>query len=157
MVFLVGLIIGLLLIFWQDIKFRHIHVVLPILTLMSSYFIVKSEFIIIGINLFFLLITLGVLTLYMSFKNNKFLNPFQNYFGLGDLLFYIAITPLFFLYNYILFFVISMLFAIIIQKLFQKFIKHDSVPLAGLSALLLLFIIGKDILLPFHKITLINL
>lgn len=157
MVFLVVLIIGLLLVFWQDLRLRHIHVVLPILIFLSSYFIIKTDLKIIGINILFLIMTLSVLTLYMSLKNKQFLNPFIHYFGLGDLLFYLAITPLFFLYNYILFFVISMLFAIIVQKLFRKFIKHDSVPLAGLSALLLIFIVGKDILLPFHKITLINL
>lgn len=157
MVFLVVLIIGLLLVFWQDLRLRHIHVVLPILTFLSSYFIIKTDLKIIGINILFLIITLSVLTLYMNLKNKQFLNPFVHYFGLGDLLFYLAITPLFFLYSYILFFVISMLFAIIVQKLFRKFIKHDSVPLAGLSALLLLFIVGKDILLPFYKITLINL
>ncbi|MDK2772173.1 MAG: hypothetical protein KYX68_08125, partial [Flavobacterium sp.] len=141
----------------QDLKLRHIHVILPIMIFLSSYFLIKSNLKIISINLFFLITTLSIMTLYMCLKNKQFLNPFEHYFGLGDLLFYLAIAPLFFLYNYILFFVVSMLFAIIIQKLFQKFIRHDSVPLAGLSALLLLIILGNDLLLSFHKITLIKL
>ncbi|MFB9097199.1 hypothetical protein ACFFVF_11780 [Flavobacterium jumunjinense] len=92
----------------------------------------------------------------MSLKNKSFLNPFQNYFGLGDLLFYIAITPLFVLYNYVLFFITSLLFAIVMQFVLRKWIKKDAVPLAGLSALLLLFIITKDIFFSFQKITLIR-
>lgn len=157
MVFFIVLVLSLFFVFWQDLKLRHIHVVLPVLIFLSSYFFIKTDLKVIGINLLFLIITLSVLTLYMSLKNKKFLNPFKNYFGLGDLFFYLAITPLFFLYNYVLFFVVSMIFAIVVQKLFQKLIKHDSVPLAGLSALLLVFILGKDLMLTFYKITLINL
>lgn len=157
MVFFITLVISLFLVFWQDLQMRHIHVVLPVLIFLSSCFLIKTDLEVIGINLLFLVITLSVLTLYMSLKNKKFLNPFKNYFGLGDLFFYLAITPLFFLYNYVLFFVVSMIFAIVVQKLFQKLIKYDSVPLAGLSALLLVFILGKDLMLPFYKITLINL
>lgn len=157
MVFLSVLIISLLLTFRQDLKLRHIHVVLPILIFLSSYFLIKSDLKVIGVNLFFLITVMGIMTFYMCIKNKQLLNPFEHYFGLGDLLFYLAIAPLFFLYNYILFFVVSMLFAIIIQKLFQKFIRHDSVPLAGLSSLLLIIILGNDLLLSFHKITLISL
>ncbi len=157
MILLTILTISLLLIFWQDLKLRHIHVVLPIITLLSSYSLIKPNLYQTGLNIFFLVITLGVLTIYMSLKNKKFLNPFKNYFGLGDLLFYLAISPLFFLYNYILFFVLSMLFAIVIQKIFKKNINQNSVPLAGLSALLLILILAKDIVLPFQKITLIHL
>lgn len=157
MILLIILTISLLLIFWQDIKLRHIHVVLPIITLISSYFLIKPNLKQTGLNIFFLVITLAILTIYMSLKNKKILNPFKNYFGLGDLLFYLAISPLFFLYNYILFFVLSMLFAIAIQKIFKKNINQNSVPLAGLSALLLILILVKDIALPIQKITLINL
>jgi hypothetical protein len=157
MILLIILTISLLLIFWQDIKLRHIHVVLPIITLTSSYFLIKPELNLMGLNILFLMLTLVVLTIYMSIKNKEILNPFKNYFGLGDLLFYLAISPLFFLYNYILFFILSMLFAIAIQKIFKKSINQNSVPLAGLSALLLILILVKDITLPIQKITLINL
>ena len=91
----------------------------------------------------------------MSLKNKSFLNPFQNYFGLGDFLFYIAIAPLFLLQNYILFFILSMLFAIGLQIGLKKFIKEQTVPLAGFSALLLFIVIIKDLVLSFQKITLL--
>lgn len=157
--FLIVLYICLALIFLQDSKFRHIHVILPILVFACSYSItnyLQGNLQLIGVNVLFFITTIIVLTLYMSIKNKSFLNPFQNYFGLGDLLFYIAITPLFVLYNYVLFFITSMLFAIVMQFFLRKWIKNDSVPLAGLSALLLLFVITKDLFFSFQKITLIQ-
>ena len=110
---------------------------------------------IISYNTIFFLITLSVLTIYMSIKNKKFLNPFQNYFGLGDLLFYIAITPLFLLQKYILFFILSMVFAVAMQLGLKKIIKQETVPLAGFSALFLIMIILKDTLWNFQKMTML--
>lgn len=156
---LIVLCLCLAVIFWQDSKLRHIHVVLPIIVFVSAYFLtnyLQNNLKLIGVNVLFFCITIALLTLYMSLKNKGFLNPFQNYFGLGDVLFYIAITPLFLLYNYVLFFITSLLFAIVMQFVLRKWIKKDSVPLAGLSALLLLFIIAKDIWFPIQKITLIR-
>lgn len=91
----------------------------------------------------------------MSIKNKQFLNPFQNYFGLGDLLFYIAITPLFLLQKYILFFILSMVFAVAMQLGLKKIIKQETVPLAGFSALLLIMVILKDTFLNFQKMTML--
>jgi hypothetical protein len=91
----------------------------------------------------------------MSLKSKKFLNPFENYFGLGDLLFYVAVTPLFLLQNYILYFILSMLFAIVVQFGFKKIIKEETVPLAGFSALFLFIIVLKDSFVDFQKMTLL--
>jgi cytochrome bd-type quinol oxidase subunit 2 len=155
----IGLLLCLLVLFFQDWKYRSIHVVLPILIFLLSYFIIKQENKlsnkIMILNLCFFLITLSILTLYMSLKNKRFLNPFQNYFGLGDLLFYISITPLFNLKNYILFFILSMIFAICLQFTLRKKMKHNTVPLAGFSALFLFIILTMDSLLSIPKITLI--
>ncbi|WP_281324503.1 hypothetical protein [Flavobacterium sp. IMCC34518] len=133
--------------------------VLPILIFLSSYFIIKQENKlsnkIMILNLCFFLITLSILTLYMSLKNKCFLNPFENYFGLGDLLFYISIAPLFNLKNYVLFFILSMIFAICLQFTLRKKMKHNTVPLAGFSALFLFIILAMDGLLSIPKISLI--
>jgi hypothetical protein len=91
----------------------------------------------------------------MSIKNKQFLNPFQNYFGFGDFLFYLSIVPLFLIKNYILFFIFSMIFAVVIQKSFHKFINQENVPLAGLSALFLIFIVLFDLGFGLDKLTLI--
>jgi hypothetical protein len=155
----IGLLLCLLAVFFQDWKYRHIHVAFPLaIFLLSLYSIWQNHTAItaiIGYNAAFFLITLGILTLYMSLKNKRFLNPFQNYFGLGDLLFYIAVTPLFLLQNYILFFILSMIFAIGLQLGLKKIIKEKTVPLAGFTALFLLMVIVKDTLLNYPKITLI--
>ncbi|WP_395047357.1 prepilin peptidase [Flavobacterium sp.] len=156
---IIGLLLCLLLVFFQDWKYRHIHVALPIVIFSLSFYIIQQQsnivLKIIGYNIVFFLITLSVLTIYMSIKNKQFLNPFQNYFGLGDLLFYIAITPLFLLQKYILFFILSMVFAVAMQLGLKKIIKQETVPLAGFSALLLIMVILKDTFLNFQKMTML--
>lgn len=149
----------LLIVFIQDWKYRKIHIGLPLAIFIFSFYIIsKGNLSLIKIclyNAFFFLITLGILIVYMSVKNKRYLNPFQNYFGLGDLLFYIAISPLFELKNYILFFIFSMIFAIGLQIGLKKMIQENTVPLAGFTALLLLILIIKDMVLDFQKITLL--
>ncbi len=155
----IGLLLCLLAVFFQDWKYRRIHVGLPLAIFLFSLYVIQHEnkilFKIIVYNLVFFLLTLIILILYMSLKTKKFLNPFQNYFGLGDLLFYVAIAPLFLLQNYILFFIFSMIFAIGLQLGLKKIIRENTVPLAGFSALLLFILIIKDMMLDFQKITLL--
>jgi hypothetical protein len=156
---IIGLLLSLLFVFFQDWKYRRIHVTLPIAIFSLSFYIIQQQSNIVlkimSYNTVFFLITLSVLTIYMSLKNKQFLNPFQNYFGLGDLLFYIAITPLFLLQKYILFFILSMIFAVVMQLGLKKIIKQESVPLAGFSALFLIMIILNDTLLNFQKMTIL--
>ena len=157
---LIILFLSLGAIFWQDNKMRQIHVVLPVVVFLCAFIFIKSfpaKYTVVFSNLIFLFTSFVALITYMSIKNKKYINPFKNYFGLGDLLFYIAITPLFLLRNYIVFFVCSMIFAIVIQYLFKKYIAQDSVPLAGLSAALLIFIILNDTLFSWYQVTLIKL
>jgi len=91
----------------------------------------------------------------MSLKSKKFLNPFEHYFGLGDLLFYVAVTPLFLLKNYILYFILSLIFAILMQFGLKKIIREETVPLAGFAALFLFIILLKDSFIDFQKISLL--
>lgn len=153
------LLLCLAIVFIQDWKFRKIHVVFPLVIFAISFFIIaikKHDLLkIVLLNAGFFLTTLGILTIYMGLKSKKFLNPFQHYFGLGDLLFYLAITPLFLLKNYILFFILSLLFAIILQFGLKKFIREETIPLAGFTALFLIIVILKDSFFVFQKITLL--
>lgn len=156
---LIGLLFCLLAVFFQDWKYRRIHVVLPLLIFLFSYYLIpmdlKMILLIIAYNLLFFVLTISLLTLYMSLKNKRYINPFQNYFGLGDFLFYAAITPLFLIKNYIFYFILSMVFAILLQFGLKKIIKENTVPLAGFSALLLFIIVIKDLSFHFQKITLL--
>lgn len=153
------LLLCLVLVFIQDIKYRKIHVILPIVIFIVSFFLIPlKKYDLLEILLFntgFFFITLGILTLYMSLKSKKFLNPFEHYFGLGDLLFYVAVTPLFLLKNYILYFILSLVFAILLQFGFKKIIREETVPLAGFASLFLFIILLKDSFIVFQKITLL--
>jgi len=155
----IGLLLCLIVIIIQDWKYRKIHVALPVIVFIISFFAItqtnatKADIII--YNLIFFLITLAGLVAYMSIKNRKFLNPFENYFGFGDLLFYVAVTPLFLLENYVIFFIFSLVFAIVLQILLKKIIQEKTVPLAGFASFFLLFLIIKDVALDFKKITLL--
>jgi hypothetical protein len=152
-----GLLLSLGAVVFQDLKFRRIHIILPLLTFIFSLLLSSRK---IGFssavyftNMMFFLIIVGILVLYMSLKNKKLLNPFANYFGLGDLLFFLAVTPLFLTNNFVVFFIFSMLFSIMMQLMFKKMMKETTIPLAGFSALLLILFIFKDFLLPYTKIT----
>ncbi len=154
------LIFSLLIIFFQDWRFRKIHVVLPFVIFIISFFLIPIKNLelveIAAYNSIFFLINLGLLTLYMCLKSREFLNPFNHFFGLGDLLFYIAVSPLFLLINYIIFFILSLVFSILIHFCLKKIIKENTVPLAGFSALLLLILLMYDYFLNFQKITLLQ-
>lgn len=144
--FLLGLMITLLLIFLQDLKRREIHIMLPIsIFLISTRLVFENEekWRIIAGNIVFFMVTFLITVVYMSLKSKKILNPFQHYFGLGDLLFYISITPLFYLYNYVVFFISSLIFTIVIQVVFKSFVK-EKIPLAGLASIMLVVIFFID-------------
>lgn len=108
-------------------------------------------------NSLFFLFTLFVLVVYMSIKNKDFLNPFSNYFGFGDVLFYISVTPLFLLNNYVFFFIGSMIFSIFLHTIFKRRMKHDSIPLAGFSAIFLALVLLVDQFADFYKLTVTTL
>lgn len=142
------LLLSLLILLWQDWNYRRIHIVLPLFVFACSYYL--SATILSYKNILFNIAFFGIvfvfLVLYMSYKAKTFLNPLQHYFGLGDVLFYLAIAPLFYLQNYAVFFILSMLFAIIAHTLTKKYSTQSTVPLAGFSALLLCLVILLDYL-----------
>lgn len=138
---------ALLGIFYQDLSSRKIHIGLPVLLMGSliglsyynGFFDVQSM---VDILVFIALNMIGV-TLYFSLKNKKFVNPLSSYIGLGDILFLVAIVPLFILKSYMLFFITGMIFSLLLYIIFKKRLNFESIPLAGyLSAYLgiLLFI-----------------
>jgi hypothetical protein len=153
-----GLLISLVVVLFQDLKFRKIHFVLPVLLFIFSIVLFNRtgmKYIICLTNISFFLFIIGILVLYMSVKSKKLLNPFEHYFGLGDLLFFIGIAPLFLTFNFVLFFILAMIFSIVLQFIFQKVTKEKTIPLAGFSALLLFLFILKDVLLNYSKITIL--
>lgn len=135
--------VSLLLVFLQDLRSRQIHVVLPFalfgaaIVLSASVRSLSEAFFLTLSNILFTGVVFVILMGYMSLRNKRFLNPFAHYFGLGDLLFYLAVTPLFSLQQYMRFFILSMLFSLAVYYLFRRRLSPDAIPLAGFSALLL--------------------
>lgn len=157
--FLITFLICLLCVFLQDLKYRKINVIFPVAIFVSSCFIVSKDIATLAIvvfNIIFLLLTIGLMILYMSIKNSAFINPFENYFGLGDLLMLIAITPLFLLKGYIIFFITSMVLSIVAQLIVSRFTHNKTVPLAGYIALLLIFVTITDLSAGFSQITILD-
>lgn len=143
----------MLVVLYQDIKFREVSFILfPILFLIIAYFtsvlkpfemIIEDMLMIIG----FLIIQVAIITLYLLIKFQKALNPFAGFIGTGDLLFWLAIAPLFSFANFLLFFVSSLSFSSLIFTTFKGKLGSGStskarlVPLAGIQAAFLLLML----------------
>ncbi|MDO5968993.1 prepilin peptidase [Flavivirga aquimarina] len=143
------LIVILVFVFFQDLKKRTIHVALPIilflLALVINYSSTDLKFSYILYNIAFIIINILGVVLYFSLKNKGFVNPIDTYIGLGDIAFFLAITPLFNLKPFILFFVFGLLFSLLTHLGFMLFKQVKTIPLAGyLSLFLIVNIIAKN-------------
>jgi hypothetical protein len=153
-------LVCLALIFFQDLKYRKIHFLLPAAIFILSGLLVRENVqtivIMVAYNCLFLTLTFGLMFLYVSIKNKSFLNPFKSYFGLGDLLILVGVAPLFLLHQYILFFILSMLFSILLHLGLMRFLKEKTVPLAGYICLLLIMATCSDMTACFPRFTMIH-
>ncbi|MHA7843647.1 MAG: prepilin peptidase [Winogradskyella sp.] len=135
------LLISLTIIIFQDIKYRAIHITLPLVVLMLSiavnYFDATLEFSDILYNVLFIIVNVGGLFIYFSVKEKRFFNPVDTMLGTGDILFFIAITPLFGLKAFILFFIIGLIFSLLTHLIINIFKKVETIPLAGYLAVFL--------------------
>ena len=145
------IIIVLFIVIYQDLKFRTIHILLPILLMVLAlcYNVVSFKFSLetMLLNIGFILVNIIGVVFYFSLKNKKLVNPVDSLIGLGDICFFVAITPLFNLRGYILYFVIALIGSLIIHLIENQFKKTDSIPLAGyMSMVLIVFLTGRDVL-----------
>lgn len=148
-IFIKSLLIGLLgLIFYQDLKFRAVHWFLfPILFLVSIYYLnlnigITQAFTFLGINLLILMLQLGLMYFYFKFKGVSLSDLFTNYIGLGDVLMFIVLCSFCSPLNYIVFFLLSLILSLVGFLLFNAFLfkKIETIPLAGLQSIILLFV-----------------
>lgn len=142
--FLEGLLIVILLIiFFQDLKFRAIHIVLPFfLGILGAYlfYLRGLSANILLYNLSFLAITFSGLFVYLTVKRRSLPN-ILDHVGLGDLLFFVAIVPYFSTSNFIIFFIGGLLFTIVLHLVLIRLVKgFELVPLAGFVALFMVLI-----------------
>jgi len=145
------LLSGLSVAFWQDLKFRAIHWLVFALVFLISvstvYFNEGISWRSMFMNMFFSTLVVVLLFLFLSLKNRVWTNAFKAHMGLGDYLFFLAVSPLFGQENFILFFISGMFFAAIIQPLLLFFLnryENRTIPLAGLLSLYILLLKGLE-------------
>lgn len=80
--------------------------------------------------------------IYQTIKNKQLENPIDTSIGLGDILFFIAITPLFQIHNYIVFFISGLLISILLFVATKNLRKQPTIPLAGYLSLFLIICFG---------------
>jgi hypothetical protein len=114
-----------------------------ILSVLYTFFshTIRVEFLLFNIGI--IVLQMGGIALYFFFKY-KTLDIINTKIGLGDILFLIAITPLFHPIFFVLFLLLSLISTLIFLLNFTDINKH--VPLAGyLSIMLILLLIGSKI------------
>lgn len=129
----------LLIIILQDMKERAINwILIPLLfsaftfkglaSLHSQQLLYFSLF-----NISFTILQLLLLTIYFSIKEGKLINIINTQLGVGDILFFFALSTAFSPINFILFHVTSLLFTLIIFLLVFLFNSNidQNIPLAG--------------------------
>ncbi|WP_203258180.1 hypothetical protein [Hyunsoonleella ulvae] len=135
------LIIVLAIILYQDFMMRTIHVSLPlgVFLIALTVNLISNDFSVYQMlyNLAFITINILGLTLYFSLKHKTLVNPIDSFIGMGDIAFFLAITPLFHLKPFILFFIVGLVFSLMVHGVLLLFKKVKTIPLAGYLALFL--------------------
>lgn len=146
------LFVTLLFIAFQDLQHREVSVWLfPLLAVASTLFFFSQKDGVwqnIVMNILFVTVLISCLFLYISIKHLKVVNIFKAHFGLGDVLFLTAITPMFSISNMVIYVIFGMVFAILIHLLAQSFKRLsalETVPLAGYLSIFLTCILVADV------------
>jgi hypothetical protein len=130
---------------WQDFKFRAIYWWLFVLVFMllgqiklsqSNWQVLLNDWV---ANVAFLALQILCLSVYFSCKERRWVNIFKQHLGLGDLLFLFSITCYFSFFNYILFYVMSLLVCLLLSLLINVYSANfkAKIPLAGMQAIVL--------------------
>ncbi|CAH0304069.1 hypothetical protein SRABI27_04854 [Pedobacter sp. Bi27] len=135
---------------YQDLKYRGIYWwMFPILLLLLAIGTVQilgfSEMIAQVVkSCLFLGLQFLALTAYISIRQKKLTNVFNGFFGLGDLLFLLAISFGFSFLNYVLFYLLSLMMVVLFTAIFGHHTQAHGkkIPLAGYQALLLMILMA---------------
>jgi len=145
-----SLMVLLVILAYQDIKSREISWwLLPlilIIHLISQAKIDHNFWQNTLLNLGFVLLNWTLVSIYFSMKKKKFVNIIDSHLGLGDLLFLVVCAFVFSVPNFLFFLCLGFSTALLFYVLYLKRIKRkeESIPLAGVMALLLALILVLD-------------
>ncbi|MEX1193174.1 MAG: hypothetical protein WED10_00035 [Brumimicrobium sp.] len=146
---MIVLLITILFIFgiivFQDFKSRSIHwLLLPFLFVGLLFYTIESiSFVDILFNLLFISIIIGSLILYLRIRQKEWVNPTKEFFGLGDILFLVAITPSENTKNFMFLFISGTIFSLLMTLLLRLMsTKFEIIPYAGMfSIFMMLFLV----------------
>lgn len=146
MIFLSLIILILVVIFYQDLKHRSVlWLLFPALFLLNiAYNWEAIHWVNSLISLAFIAFLLVSLTLYLSIKTGRLVAVWKGFFSLGDILFILAITPLFTWIQFVYFFTFGTIVVLLIHLVFTLFSTNKTVPYAGHLALVtIVFLLFK--------------
>lgn len=137
MLILISFIAILVLCFYQDVRYRGIHWFVFPLVLAGAIMVNWNEFdpIVLAYNIGFVLFLLLGLTLYLTVKERKFVNITDGYFSLGDILFLLALTPLFSIQWFVIFFTFGTIVTLIFHLIASMVKPQKTIPYAGYMAI----------------------
>ena len=129
---LIAVIAVLVTIIYQDFRYREIWWFTPPLLFIAAFFykwesLNWEHF---AFNFLFIGIMIGLLVIYVRFRFGSN-NLFKEYFGLGDFLLLLAITPLFGFPFFIYFFTGATIISLIGHLVLTLFKEQKSIPYAG--------------------------
>jgi len=136
------LLLGLTYSLYSDLKDREVSIYNLSLIFLSGGFLgfIDSDidFFLMntGLNLLFLGIQYGVLMLYLQLRYKEGKDIFAKWVGLGDLLFFIAISPLYNFQKFVPIYLGCLSLTLCLFLVFKS--KLKTIPLAGLSALFII-------------------
>jgi hypothetical protein len=136
------IILGIL--FYQDIKERRVSLLLLIIGLMTGgtlNFLSQPNIVFLSntaINIIFIGLVFGLLWGYAKLKMKK---QIFEVFGKGDLFIFLLLAVSLPILSFLMVFIFSILFALIVFLILKSRLKEDTVPLAGLQSLFLLLVL----------------
>lgn len=145
---LLFLVLGIIA--YQDLISRTIHwLTLPALVI-SILFFINFEIVIkdLLLNIIFLTGTMLTLVLYIRIRTGKFQDITKAHFGLGDILFLYALTPITSFDCFVVLFTIGTLFTLFLGLSIRFFSEKKTIPFAGDFALFLMLLISLDKFIP---------
>lgn len=142
----IALLILLTAILYQDVKLRAVHwIYFPLLAVaalgVQNW---QPDWTALLFNFTFLAGMLFMLTIYVSIRAGRMTDITQGYFSWGDILFLLAVLPLFDFRTYLLFFTCGTFLSLVIHLLASRFQKQPTIPYAGYMALIAGLYIGFE-------------
>ncbi len=131
------LIAMMLFVFFQDLKIRALYWFLfPVILGLSLWYAhAAMSWQQLGCNLAILAILLLGLTLYLSLKHRRLVNPFDGFFAWGDTLFLLSVLPLFNAYAFLFYFITGTCFVLLVHGVLLLLKKTEKeIPFAGYMA-----------------------